>query len=76
MAAISPAALHTDNFIDAHQLADWLGVSEGWLRVLRVKGGGPPYRKIGAAVRYRVGDVLAWTESRSATSTSDAPVAA
>lgn len=42
------------------ELAVRIGVQPGTLRQWRMKGYGPPYLKVGRAVRYRVSDVQAW----------------
>ena len=43
---------------------------------LRLRGGGPPYVKLGRAVRYRRDDVLAWAAGKLRRSTSDTGEAA
>ncbi len=40
---------------------------QGW----RLRGGGPPYVKLGGRVLYRETDLLAWIESRARASTSE-----
>jgi predicted DNA-binding transcriptional regulator AlpA len=35
------------------------GLSKAWFQRMRVSGGGPPYIKLGGAVRYRVSDLHA-----------------
>jgi predicted DNA-binding transcriptional regulator AlpA len=47
------------------------GLSVRTFEALRLKGGGPPFVKLGRAVRYRRGDVLAWTAGKLRRSTSD-----
>src|SRR5579862_2169048 len=47
------------------------GLSVRTFEALRLRGGGPPYVKLGRAVRYRRGDVLAWTAAKLRRSTSD-----
>jgi hypothetical protein len=37
--------------------AEYLKCSTGWLRKMRLYGGGPPYVKIGRMVRYRQEDL-------------------
>lgn len=61
-----------DRFIDDAEAADMLGLSRSYLRALRVNGGGCRFTKFGRAVRYRVGDLLAWAHDNSASSTSEA----
>ncbi len=70
-AAVAPP-LNPDAYLNDPQTADLLGVSPGWLRQLRLRGGGPQYAKLGRAVRYRVGDILAWANSHVRHSTSEA----
>jgi hypothetical protein len=41
------------------------------LNKLRTSGGGPPYVKVGAAVRYEVQALEAWIATRVRSSTSD-----
>jgi hypothetical protein len=41
------------------------------LRNLRTTGGGPPFFKIGGAVRYTLEDVDAWLETTRVASTSE-----
>ena len=54
--AAKVAALGDDALFDEYEEATYIGKSVQWLRNCRVYGGGPPVRKIGAAVRYRLGD--------------------
>ncbi|WP_407189139.1 helix-turn-helix transcriptional regulator [Bradyrhizobium centrosematis] len=61
-----------DILLDTRQTADWLGVSVPWLEIGRSKGYGPPFRKISAKlIRYRVGDLIQWLESRKHKSTAE-----
>jgi predicted DNA-binding transcriptional regulator AlpA len=54
-----------DLLLDTRQMAEWLAVSVEWLEIGRSRGYGPPYRKLHTrSVRYRVGDVIAWLETR------------
>lgn len=46
------------------------GISRRFLEVSAVRGDGPPMVKIGRSVRYRVGDLREWIESRRVSSTS------
>ena len=47
-----------------------LALSERTLETLRVRGGGPPFYKLGRRVVYRVHDLNAWAEAQRRTSTS------
>ena len=70
--ATGRAAIQTyDRYIDDREAADMLGLSRAYLRNLRVSGGGCRFSKFGRAVRYRVGDLLAWANDNSASSTSE-----
>src|SRR5215472_5854374 len=46
------------------EVAERLRKSLSWLQHMRQTGGGPPYLKIGHAVRYRDEDVDAWLEQQ------------
>lgn len=46
------------------------GVPTATLSTLRVRGGGPPFAKIGATVRYSYRDLRDWLEQARRTSTS------
>lgn len=59
---------------DENALAAELRVSVKTLQAWRLKGEGPPFVKLGRAVRYNKDDVLAWLESRTVKSTSAATV--
>lgn len=52
------------------------GLSVRTFESLRLRGGGPPYVKLGRAVRYRRGDVLGWAANKLRRSTSDTAGAA
>lgn len=48
------------------------GLSVSTLNKLRCSGGGPPFLKLGRAVRYARNDVEDWLASRRVRSTSEA----
>lgn len=54
------------------QAAQLLSVGDKCLQAWRVRGGGPPYHKVGRLIRYREGDLLSWLESRRRQTTSEA----
>ena len=58
-------------FINDQELAKILGLSRNWLQIMRVRGGGPPFFKIGASCRYDLVEVIQWLETRKCRSTSD-----
>jgi hypothetical protein len=66
-ATAPPAAV-----MSTEELARFLRCSTQMLEILRCKGGGPPYAKIGKLVRYRAESVLAWLAAHEVRSTSDA----
>lgn len=55
------------------QVADRCGLARSTLAKQRLRGGGPPFVKIGAAVRYPADSLAAWIEAQPRyTSTADA----
>jgi hypothetical protein len=51
--------------------ASKLGVSKSFLNKERVYGGGPPFVKFGAAVRYHIPTLLEWAAAQTRRSTPD-----
>lgn len=51
--------------------ADRLGVSARTLQTWRWKGGGPPFVRLGSAIRYDLATLDGWVASNTRTSTSD-----
>jgi hypothetical protein len=49
-----------------------LKVSLSWLAKARMRGDGPPYIKLGKAVRYTEQSLVHWMKSRQRFSTSEA----
>jgi hypothetical protein len=70
---IGGKSLTPEHFIDTDTLSDLLSLTPGYLKQLRVLGGGPRFHKLTAkSVRYRVADALEWAASRpAAVSTSE-----
>ncbi len=58
------------NVIDTVQAAKFVGLAKVTLDKMRLVGNGPPYVKMGKAVRYRIADLESWVEARVITSTS------
>jgi excisionase family DNA binding protein len=50
--------------LSTEQAAEYLGVSESWLAGSRVRGDGPPFYKLGRAVRYIRATLDEWTRER------------
>src|SRR5262245_6266005 len=63
-------ALNGERLIDTHELAELLGTSRQFVEQLRMRPGGPPFIKIGRAVRYNLGVLLDWLAARQVASTS------
>lgn len=57
--------------LSTREEAKKLGISHRTLEGLRLKGGGPPFVKLGRSVRYDETDVDMWLASRRRRSTSD-----
>lgn len=53
------------------EAAVFLGVREKSLQAWRIRGGGPPFVKIGRLVRYRPSLIEEWLSSHERASTSD-----
>ncbi len=51
-------------FLDSHDAARTLGLSEKTLRDWRMKRQGPPFRQFGRTVRYRRDELLAWADAQ------------
>ena len=61
-----------ENLLTEKQLADRLNVSRRTVQDWRYRGGGPPYIKMGSAVRYQESAVAEWLGAREYSSTTDA----
>jgi predicted DNA-binding transcriptional regulator AlpA len=57
--------------LDTPGAAARVGLAAGTLEKMRVYGDGPPFIKLGRAVRYRVSDLDAWVGERLFRSTSE-----
>jgi len=57
--AAKVAALGDDALLDEYEYCAYVGKSVQWARNRRIYGGSLPFLKIGAAVRYRLGDIKA-----------------
>ena len=60
-----------DHLLTTAEAATRLKVSVSFLAKARMAGEGPRYRKLGRAVRYSEGDLLAFLKSRTRTSTCE-----
>jgi len=63
------ADLDSELHIDEKKAAEFLGISPRTMQGYRSKGGGPKFRKIGQrTVRYKIKDLIDWTNDRNNTS--------
>lgn len=53
--------------MDEVEVAGWLGLAPETLRTWRARGKGPPFAKLGEAIRYDEEDVKAWIDARKVT---------
>ena len=60
-----------DRLLTRPEVHTHFGLTQRFLEVAAVKGNGPPFIKLGRAVRYRVGDIRSWIEDRRRRSTSE-----
>lgn len=66
-----PIPTDPDAMLLPAEAAHCLGVSPRTLEAWRVRGGGPPFAKIGSrSVRYQRAAILSWASSRQQQSTS------
>lgn len=64
--------LNPDRLLTRSEVQTTFGLSQRFLEVAAVKGGGPPMTKIGRKVSYRVSDLRSWLDTKRVQSTSDA----
>ena len=50
-------------YLNTEQAADYLSVHPQTLKNMRVKGEGPPFRKLANAVRYKRAELDAWMDA-------------
>jgi predicted DNA-binding transcriptional regulator AlpA len=72
MQATSIATTDPDAALNEAQVAEFLGVSVRTLQAWRVRGGGPRYVKIGRSVRYQRRELVAFQQSHTVSSTTEA----
>jgi len=60
-----------DGFGTDDHISEITKISRSTLKKLRVRGGGPPFLKVGRSVRYYIPDVLTWMAQHERRSTSD-----
>jgi predicted DNA-binding transcriptional regulator AlpA len=69
---MTSVATNLDAALNENQAANFLGVSVRTLQAWRVRGGGPRYMKIGRAVRYQHRELVAFQETHTVSSTTEA----
>jgi predicted DNA-binding transcriptional regulator AlpA len=62
--------LSSQTLLTPKQAARLLNLSVSWLAKRRLAGDGPPYVKLGGAVRYTEGSLQQWMKAQQRTSTS------
>ena len=65
------AGTSVERFLTVGEAAAFLRLSESWLAKARMRGDGPPYVKIGRAIRYSESALLHWMRSNTRLSTSE-----
>ena len=60
-----------ERLLTPRDAANLLRLSLSWLAKARMRGDGPPYVKLGRAIRYSEGALVQWMKSRLRLSTSD-----
>jgi hypothetical protein len=60
-----------EQLLTARDAGNFLRLSISWLAKARMRGDGPPYVKLGRAIRYREGALVQWLRSQQRLSTSD-----
>ncbi|MDX8508400.1 helix-turn-helix transcriptional regulator [Mesorhizobium captivum] len=58
-------------FLNTAQAAFYVGLSQRTLEKMRLKGGGPQFRKHGRFVRYHIDELDAWSKGQSKGSDAD-----
>lgn len=61
--SVEPVTI-TPALVSSPDAARYLGLQEGSLRQMRMRGEGPRYYKIGRAVRYRISDLDKWIDAQ------------
>lgn len=64
--------MEANRIVRTREAAVLTGLAESTLEKARLRGDGPPFvRLTKRAIGYRVADLIAWVESRTASSTSE-----
>lgn len=66
------ATLERDSLLNEHQVEKEYDIAHRWLRQRRLKGGGPPFVRLGPrCIRYRRSDLEEWLDQQTKNSTSE-----
>lgn len=65
---VPPAAI---KLLTPKEAAQLLKISESWLAKARMRGDGPPFIKVGRAIRYSETALLQWMRAHQRSSTSE-----
>ena len=57
--------------LNTKQASKYLGLSDSYVEKMRVRGGGPIFKKIGRCVRYSTRDLDEFLDQKTLRSTSD-----
>jgi len=71
-AAAQKPLMPTCLLLTPKETATRLRVSTSWLAKARMRGDGPPYIKMGRAIRYNEATIVQWMKVRQRLSTSEA----
>ncbi len=63
--------MQANPLLNTAQAAEYLGLSPRTLEAWRLRGGSPPFHKLGSRCLYRVSDLETWLEAKFRRSTSD-----
>lgn len=67
---LADSSLGGMRLINEKEAAEVLRKPPSWMQMTRHRGDGPPYLKLGRAVRYDLNDLIAWVKAQKRTSTS------
>lgn len=68
---ISKTSIGIERLLTPNEAAGRLRVSMSWLAKARMRGDGPPYIRVGRAIRYAEAALVQWMRSRQRLSTSE-----
>lgn len=73
LSGMDAARMTFETYFTPSEAARYLRISVSTLAKLRVYGGGPPFMRIGRAIRYSRAELDTYMTTRAARSTSDPP---